>query len=62
MTYRNASKLSINELKNLIDDSDNDLAKAMLAQYHQLEDSVLERDSEFLAAFTPSNGEPPHEH
>ena len=61
MAYRNVTKLSLNELKNVIEDSDNALAKAMLAQYHLLEDSVLERDAEFLAAFDSPTGDSENE-
>ena len=52
MPHRQALRYSINELKNLIDESDSPLAKAMKHHYEELECSVLERDADFIEAFT----------
>lgn len=44
--------LNINDLKYLIDHSDNSLAKAMLKHYEELEQQLSNRDFDFLEGLT----------
>lgn len=45
-------RLNINDLKYLIDHSDNSLAKAMLKHYEELEKQLANRDFDFLEGMT----------